>query len=147
MEIQEFIAADLCDLPTIAKQIIAICEKSNLKVVAFYGGMGAGKTTLIKEIGKVLDVEDIVLSPTFAIVNEYQTGSGNLMFHFDFYRITKEIEAVEVGSLEYFASGHYCFIEWSENIPNLLPEHFIKVSISELENHQRKIVLNYQGVK
>ncbi len=92
------------------------------RVFAFYGEMGAGKTTLIKAVCKQMNVSDTVTSPTFSIVNEYQTEEGGIVYHFDFYRINKMEEAMDMGYEEYFFSGNYCFLEWPEKIENLLPE-------------------------
>ncbi len=100
------------------------------RIFAFFGEMGAGKTTFIKALCKILGVSENISSPTFALVNEYKDGSGNPVYHFDFYRIEKEQEAVDIGVNEYFNSGCYCFIEWSEKILHLLPEEALKVHIS-----------------
>lgn len=100
-------------------------------LVAFYAPMGAGKTTFITAVCKVLGVrEDAVSSPTFAIVNEYRTADGNPLYHFDFYRIEKPAEALDIGIYEYFDSGDLCLMEWPENIEELLPEETLKVRIS-----------------
>lgn len=103
------------------------------RVIAFYGGMGAGKTTLIKAICKKLGVEDTVTSPTFAIVNEYADGNGDPVYHFDFYRIKKLEEVRDISFDEYAYSGYFCFLEWPELIEDLLPEDTIKISISETD--------------
>lgn len=115
------------DLPLIAKQITDFYRDE--RIFAFYGKMGAGKTSLIKELCNYLNVEDIVCSPTFAIVNEYKTNEGESIFHFDFYRIKSEKEAYDIGYEDYFYSGNYCFIEWSEKITELLPEKYVKIQI------------------
>lgn len=100
-------------------------------LVAFYAPMGAGKTTFITALCKVLGVqEDAVSSPTFAIVNEYRQGSGDPLYHFDFYRIENIAEALDIGIFEYFDSGALCLMEWPENIEPLLPEDTLKVTIS-----------------
>ena len=98
-------------------------------VYAFYGKMGAGKTTFIKAVCQELGVEDEVTSPTFAIVNEYRTGAGEPMYHFDFYRLNKIEEAFDIGFYDYVDSGCLCVIEWPENIEDILPEETLKVSI------------------
>lgn len=103
------------------------------RVIAFYGGMGAGKTTLIKAICKKLGVEDIVTSPTFAIVNEYADRNGDPVYHFDFYRIKKLEEVRDISFDEYAYSGYFCFLEWPELIEDLLPEDTIKISITETD--------------
>ena len=120
-----------------AKDFVA--QMGDNKVFAFYGKMGAGKTTFIKAICEELGVEDVVNSPTFAIVNEYTDGNGEPIFHFDFYRIKKESEAYDIGFEEYVYSGHLCFMEWPELIEDLLPEDTVKVSIEELEDGTRTV--------
>ncbi len=103
----------------------------NHRIIAFYGQMGAGKTTFTTALCRVLGVrEDAVSSPTFAIVNEYRSASGEPVFHFDFYRITKDAEALDIGFYDYIDSGGLCFMEWPENIEGLLPEETLKVRIS-----------------
>lgn len=108
-------------------------------VFAFYGKMGAGKTTFIKAVCTCLGVEDVINSPTFAIVNEYRSTSGELIYHFDFYRIRKLEEVYDMGYEDYFYSGALCFIEWPELIEELLPEDAVKVSIQENEDGTRSI--------
>lgn len=106
-------------------------------VFAFYGEMGAGKTTFIKAICERLGVDDQINSPTFAIVNEYRSNSGELIYHFDFYRIKSESEAFDFGYEDYFYSGSICFIEWPELVESLLPTDVVKVKIEEVENGKR----------
>ena len=103
---------------------------------AFFGKMGVGKTTLIKEICAELGVNDNVCSPTFAIVNEYTDGAGEPVYHFDFYRMKSVAEAYDIGYEEYFYSGCYCFTEWTEKVEELLPERYVRVEIEE-ENGNR----------
>ena len=110
-------------------------------VFAFYGKMGAGKTTFIKAVCEELGVEDTVTSPTFAIVNEYEAANGRPIYHFDFYRIKKVSEAYDMGCEEYFYSGHPCFIEWPELIEEVLPEETINVTIEALPDGERRLVL------
>lgn len=110
-------------------------------VFAFYGAMGAGKTSFIKAICEELGVQDVITSPTFAIVNEYALPDGDAVFHFDFYRINKMEEAYDLGYEEYFYSGHFCFIEWPEKIDSLLPENCTKVHIEELQDGSRKVTI------
>ncbi len=98
--------------------------------------MGAGKTTLIKSLCDSLGVHEPVTSPTFSIVNEYQ-GEGTKIYHFDFYRVKTQAEALDLGYEEYFYSGNYCFIEWPEKIPDLLPEHYIRVDVQVLDDNER----------
>src|SRR3984885_8559953 len=102
--------------------------------------MGAGKTTLIKALCESLGTAEPVTSPTFSIVNEYE-GAGNKIFHFDFYRLKNETEALDMGYEEYFYSGAYCFIEWPEKIPNLLPEHYISIRIEVTDENSRQITV------
>lgn len=106
-------------------------------VFAFHGEMGAGKTTFIKAICEKLGVDDVINSPTFAIVNEYRSNSGELIYHFDFYRINKEEEAFDFGYEDYFFSGSLCFIEWPERIESLLPHDTVHVTVKEIENGSR----------
>lgn len=101
------------------------------RIFAFYGGMGVGKTTFIKAVCEELGVEDVVNSPTFAIVNEYLDGGGNPVYHFDFYRIKSEREVFDIGFDEYLDSGNLCFIEWPELVEKFLPDETIRVCISE----------------
>ena len=109
-------------------------------VFAFYGKMGAGKTTFIKAVCEELGVDDTVTSPTFAIVNEYEAAQGRPIYHFDFYRIKKVSEAYDMGCEEYFYSGHPCFIEWPELIEEVLPEETVNVTIEALPNGERRLV-------
>lgn len=108
-----------------------IDEMGENRVFAFYGKMGAGKTTFIKAVCEQLGVEDVINSPTFAIVNEYVDGRGEPIYHFDFYRIKKEQEVLDIGYEDYVYSGNVCFMEWPELIENLLPEDAVKVTIEE----------------
>lgn len=112
-------------------------ESNPHKVVLFNGLMGAGKTTFIKALCKKLGVEDVTSSPTFSLVNDYQTPQGNSIYHFDLYRIKSEIEALDMGIEEYLYSGNWCFIEWPEKIPNLLPENVTTINIREIETGER----------
>jgi tRNA threonylcarbamoyladenosine biosynthesis protein TsaE len=100
------------------------------RIFALYGSMGAGKTTFIKAICKVLGVTDIVQSPTFSIINEYKTVTGESIYHFDFYRIRNRMEVFDIGYEDYMYSGSYCFMEWPELIESLLPEETVRVHIS-----------------
>ena len=109
-------------------------------VFAFYGAMGAGKTTFIKAVCEELGVEDVITSPTFAIVNEYQSATtGALIYHFDFYRIKKLEEVYDMGYEDYFYSGALCFIEWPELVEELLPEDAVKVTIREEADGSRSL--------
>jgi tRNA threonylcarbamoyladenosine biosynthesis protein TsaE len=108
------------------------------KIFLFYGDMGAGKTTFIKSLCKCLGAKENVTSPTFSIVNEYQ-GNTAKIYHFDFYRLKKQDEALDMGYEEYFYSGDYCFIEWPEKIAGLLPAHYIRVEIQVLNSYERML--------
>ena len=108
-------------------------------VFAFYGHMGAGKTTFIKAVCECLGVEDVINSPTFAIVNEYRAESGELIYHFDLYRIKKLEEVYDMGYEDYFYSGALCFIEWPELVEELLPEDAVKVYIEENADGTRTV--------
>ena len=114
-------------------------EMGEGKVFAFYGKMGAGKTTFIKAICEVLGVEDVIPSPTFAIINEYTDGKGDPIYHFDFYRIKKLEEVYDMGYEDYFYSGNLCLLEWPELIEDILPENVIKVTIEEQPDGTRKL--------
>ncbi len=118
-----------------AKEFVA--AMGDRKVFAFYGKMGAGKTTFIKAVCEELGVEDVINSPTFAIVNEYVDGHGEPIYHFDFYRIKNLQEVLDIGYEDYVYSGHVCFMEWPELIENLLPEDAVKVIIEEEEDGER----------
>ena len=128
----------LNDLASIAEEVIA---KAKYKTLLFRGEMGVGKTTLIKEICNVLEVQDRVSSPTFSLVNEYHTATNAIVYHFDFYRITQEEEALDMGIEEYLYQNDWCLIEWPENIENLLPLEAVQIHITILENGQRTIQL------
>ena len=121
-----------------AKQFVAAIDQNT--VFAFYGKMGAGKTTFTKAVCEELGVTDTVASPTFAIVNEYRSDTtGELIYHFDFYRIKKLDEVYDMGYEDYFYSGALCFIEWPELIEELLPEDAVKVTIVENEDGSRTV--------
>ncbi|EKU88487.1 tRNA (adenosine(37)-N6)-threonylcarbamoyltransferase complex ATPase subunit type 1 TsaE [Bacteroides oleiciplenus] len=114
-------------------------------VFALYGKMGAGKTTFIKALCQELGVEDVVTSPTFAVINEYRSDiAGELIYHFDFYRIKKLEEVYDMGYEDYFYSGALCFIEWPELVEELLPGNTIRVTIEELEDGSRKLTMESQ---
>lgn len=140
---KELICKSLDDLPAVAKQIIDF--GSNTPIWLFLGEMGAGKTTLIKQIGDIMHVVDQVSSPTFAIVNEYITRADQKIYHFDFYRLESVEEAIEIGAEEYFFSGNLCLIEWPQIIADLLPDHYMTIEVEELLSGQRKIILSHHG--
>jgi tRNA threonylcarbamoyladenosine biosynthesis protein TsaE len=131
-------ATSITRLPNIASEIIAF--SANNRIFLFYGEMGSGKTTLIKALCECLGTAETVTSPTFSIVNEY-IGSANKIYHFDFYRLKNQTEALDMGYEEYFYSDAYCFIEWPEKIPDLLPEHYIGLHIKVLDNNSREIII------
>ena len=130
------------DLPTIAKEVI---KSAKNKVLLFYGEMGVGKTTLIKEIVKQLGSFDNVSSPTFSLVNEYHTVSGDKVYHFDFYRINNENEALDMGAEEYFYSDCWCLIEWPEKVKNLVPLNSVVITITANNDQLRTLELRNNG--
>ncbi len=127
---------NLNQVPNIAKEIISSAKH---KILLFYGDMGSGKTTLIKEIVKHLKVDDLVSSPTFSLVNEYHTNEGEKIYHFDFYRIEDEEEAYDIGIEEYFYNNYWCLIEWPEKVENLLPLESVAIHITINNNNTRTI--------
>ena len=117
-----------------------IRQMDDRTVFAFYGKMGAGKTTFIKALCEELGVEDVINSPTFAIINEYRSvATSELIYHFDFYRINKISEAQDISVEDYFYSGALCFIEWPEKIDSLLPDDTVHITIEEMEDGSREI--------
>ncbi|CAM1354184.1 MULTISPECIES: tRNA (adenosine(37)-N6)-threonylcarbamoyltransferase complex ATPase subunit type 1 TsaE [Tenacibaculum] len=128
----------LKEIPLIAEEVIKNLQN---KIVLFQGEMGVGKTTLIKEICKVLGVEDVAHSPTFSLVNEYHTNNNGIVYHFDFYRIETEEEAYDMGIEDYLYSNQLCLIEWPENVKNLLPLEATTIQLSLLESGERNIQL------
>lgn len=128
----------LQDIEQIAKEVIT---SNPHKVILFNGEMGAGKTTLITTLCKILGVEDATSSPTFSLVNEYKTNDNQLVYHFDVYRLQSQSEALDMGIDEYLYSGNWCFIEWAEKIPDLLPENHSIITISVLEDGKRILEL------
>ena len=136
--IKEIIVKDLSGLQAAAKEFLSLTSAH--KLIAFYAPMGAGKTTFTTALCRELGVrEDTVSSPTFAIVNEYRIPSGESVYHFDFYRIEKAEEALDIGLFDYLDSGSLCLMEWPENIEELLPEDCLKVHIVVLPDLSRKI--------
>jgi len=134
----------LNQLPQIAEQII---DEASNKILLFYGEMGVGKTTLIKEIVKQLEIDDVVTSPTFSLVNEYKSRKGEIIYHFDFYRINSEEEAMDIGIDEYFESNHWCLIEWPENIKNIVPLNAVEIYISLNDDKTRSIQIEEKGTQ
>jgi len=132
----------LDEISKAANIILQVATEKNMSVLAFYGKMGAGKTTLIKEICAQLGVIDTVQSPTFALINQYQTSDGFPIFHFDFYRLEKLQDALNIGVEEILYSGELCLIEWPELIEPILPETTLKIKITEIDPITRKIVIH-----
>ncbi|WP_310595839.1 tRNA (adenosine(37)-N6)-threonylcarbamoyltransferase complex ATPase subunit type 1 TsaE [Flavobacterium sp.] len=125
-------------LESVAQQIIA---QQPQKVILFHGEMGVGKTTLIKQLCENLGVLEATSSPTFSLVNEYEIANNQLVYHFDFYRLKNEMEALDMGADDYFYSGNWCFIEWAEKIPNLIPEAHSIITIELLADGKRHLQL------
>jgi tRNA threonylcarbamoyladenosine biosynthesis protein TsaE len=127
----------LSDLNIVADKFLRLLREK--KVFAFFGSMGVGKTTFIKALCNELGVVEIVTSPTFALINEYQTGRGETIYHFDFYRINKIEEVYDLGYEDYFFSGNYCFIEWPDKIAEILPDNVVYVQMLENKDGTRTI--------
>lgn len=134
----EILIRDKRHLSVAARQLLK--NSGDKKIFAFYGSMGAGKTTIIKAICESLGTMDIVSSPTFTIVNEYKTSDGKTLFHIDFYRIKKQEEVYDFGIEEYLRGDSYCFMEWPELIEELLPPETVMVRIS-VGDHEQRILL------
>jgi tRNA threonylcarbamoyladenosine biosynthesis protein TsaE len=137
----EIIIKDIEHIREAAREFIANIGEA--RVFAFYGKMGAGKTTFVKAICEELGVEDVITSPTFAIVNEYGLPSSTI-FHFDFYRIKRLEEVYDMGYEDYFYSGALCFIEWPELIEDILPDDAVRVTITEQEDGSRVVSISEQ---
>ena len=128
----------LDELELVAQKII---DQKTPKVILFHGEMGVGKTTLIKQLCKTLGVSSATSSPTFSLVNEYETIDNQVVYHFDFYRLKNETEALDMGADDYFYSGNWCFIEWAEKIPSLIPDEHAVITIELVENGKRHLTL------
>lgn len=133
----KLVIENLSDIENVAREFLK--QTSGTQVYAFYGSMGAGKTTFISALCKVMGVEDEVASPTFTIVNEYRTETGESIYHFDFYRINNIREVLDIGYEEYMNDGGISFMEWPEKIEEILPDDVLKVSIKEAEDGSRVI--------
>ena len=134
----EIIIKDLADIDRAAEEFLR--DIGDNPLIAFFAPMGAGKTTFTSAICRRLGVrEDAVSSPTFAIVNEYRTASGEMMYHFDFYRITKTSEALDIGFYDYVDRGCLCIMEWPENVEEILPEETLKVYIRVNQDNSRTV--------
>jgi len=130
---------NLLELTNVAKKLIGEFPKN--KVFIFKAEMGMGKTTLIKQICEnVFEIDTVADSPTFSIVNEYLASSGNQVFHFDFYRLEKQIEAVDIGFDEYLYSDSYCFIEWPQIVESILPESYVEVEIIAGSDNSKRCI-------
>lgn len=128
------------EINSVAKQILS--TPSLKKVITFHASMGSGKTTLIKALVKALGVVNNSSSPTFSLVNEYETNTGEILYHFDLYRLNSEEEAYDMGIDEYFYSGNWCFIEWPEKTPNLIPIDHATIHLKINNDGSRNIILN-----
>ena len=139
-----FTITSLEEIDKVAREFIQYISESDLQsnIFAFYGKMGAGKTTFIKAICKALGVTDTVNSPTFTIINEYRSAKGFPIYHFDFYRINKLQEAYDIGVEEYFSGDGLCLIEWPEKIAEILPEDVINVTITASEDLSRTVEIS-----
>lgn len=136
---KEIVVSSLDELKEVAEEVINSLDGRN--VVAFCGAMGAGKTTLISAIMEYLGSDDTVTSPTFALVNQYSSAAGDIVYHFDFYRINRIEEVFDMGYEEYFYSGDLCLIEWPELIEDLLPEDAMVVRIEVLSPTERRFTI------
>lgn len=142
--LKTFTVGSLEEIDKVAEEFIRYISESDLQsnIFAFYGKMGAGKTTFIKAICKALGVQDNVNSPTFTIINEYKSAKGFPIYHFDFYRINRLQEAFDIGTEDYFSGSGLCLIEWPEKIAEILPEDCIKVSITTNPDLSRTIEIS-----
>ena len=142
--LKTFTVGNLEEIDKVAEEFIRYISESDLQsnIFAFYGKMGAGKTTFIKAICKALGVQDNVNSPTFTIINEYKSAKGFPIYHFDFYRINRLQEAFDIGTEDYFSGSGLCLIEWPEKIAEILPEDCIKVSITTNPDLSRTIEIS-----
>jgi len=139
----EIISNSISDLPEVAKKISDFAGNKNIWL--FFGDMGAGKTTLIKSICQQRGVLDTVSSPTFSLVNEYVNLASDTIYHFDFYRIKNQEEAMDIGVDEYFFSDNLCLVEWPEKIPSLIPDNYLEVNIEVEKSDKRIIMLKHHG--
>lgn len=136
---KSFHVKNVTELPAVAADILCLAEEK--KIFLFYGDMGSGKTTFIKEIGCALGVAGELSSPTYSIVNEYKSASGKI-YHFDLYRLENINQCLDIGMDEYLYSGHYCFIEWPEIAKALYPENVVSIHIKTNEDKAREIIVS-----
>jgi tRNA threonylcarbamoyladenosine biosynthesis protein TsaE len=127
------------EIQQVAQKILSQNPK---KIILFYGNMGSGKTTLIKTLSKELGVNDATSSPTFSLVNEYKTTDNQSIYHFDMYRLKNEYEALDFGFEDYIYSGNWCFVEWPEKIPNILPDNFSTIHVTTTTDGKRNLTLS-----
>lgn len=142
--VEAFDSVGLDDLEHLAQALLS--QAGNCRVWLFFGEMGSGKTTLIKALCAALGVKDLVSSPSYSIVNEYLLEAGKV-YHFDFYRIKNEEEAYDIGTVDYLYSGDYCFIEWPEKIPSLVPEFHVRIDIQLVNLNRRTIAISIHDGK
>ena len=138
--IKNYTATNVNDLRSIAADFLESIGSN--RIIAFYGSMGAGKTTFIKALCDLLKVTDTVNSPSFAIINEYSVPNNGSIYHFDFYRLKNINEAFDMGCEDYFYSGNYCFVEWPEKVEELMPPNHVRVTIDIVSPQERKITVD-----
>jgi len=136
----KIIIKDKRHLPSAAKRLLD--HSGGKKIFAFYGSLGAGKTTIIKAICKALGATGIMTSPSFTLVNEYKTAMGEALYHIDFYRIKNQNEVFDIGIEEYFSSGSFCFLEWPELVEDIIPPGALKIRITVDKNEKRILGLS-----
>jgi tRNA threonylcarbamoyladenosine biosynthesis protein TsaE len=134
------IVFSLSDVPGIAAQLV---EESSANIWLFHAEMGAGKTTIIKEVCKYLGVNETISSPTYAIVNEYLSNNGESIYHFDFYRLQEEEEALDIGVEEYLDSGNLCLLEWPDKIASYIPENAMHIHLKVVDESLREITVEH----
>lgn len=134
----QLVYSDLKEIEEIALKAIEFAEEK--RIWLFEGDLGAGKTTLIRTICRLKGVKENVTSPTFSLINEYHSSGGDVFYHFDFYRIKEESEALDMGYEEYFYSGNYCFIEWPSKIPSLIPDSYLHIEIIQTDQGNKRTV-------
>ena len=131
---------NLAEIDTVARELIAYISGKN--VVTFHGEMGAGKTTLIHSVCNLLLVKDVVNSPTFSIINEYETSAGEIIYHLDLYRLKDEMEAIAAGVEDCFSSGNLCLVEWPDRAANIFPDDTVHCYLKSVSDNERKLQIN-----